>query len=62
MRCRVHGIEMEYMGENDFGQDIYRCDECEDDWNIESLVCLKCGLYYEDCQCDAPKYPTEYLQ
>lgn len=28
MKCEVHGIDMEYAGENPFGVDIWFCEQC----------------------------------
>lgn len=28
MKCTIHGIDMEYAGENPFGGDIWVCDAC----------------------------------
>lgn len=52
MRCEIHGKEMEYVGEDPFGGDIWRCEQCYWDEEYENNACPNCGELPEDCICE----------
>lgn len=35
MKCEIHGCELEYEGENGFGDDIWTCPMCEDELDAQ---------------------------
>lgn len=57
MKCEIHHIEMEYIGENPFGGDVWFCEFCDDEEEAEfrhsnveededdcDVACPDCGL------------------
>lgn len=37
MKCEIHGIEMEYAGEDAYGEDIWFCQTCADDFDYYEM-------------------------
>lgn len=35
MKCKIHGIEMEYIGESPFGDDLWHCEACHAEQEAE---------------------------
>lgn len=40
MKCTIHGNEMEYMGDNGFGEDVWYCDDCnaEEEYEFQRIT------------------------
>lgn len=65
-KCPYHGIELEYVGENGFGDDLWECPACQEAEDLAFSRCSICGQQPDDCHCyddedeDEPYEPDDY--